>query len=175
MDFLWSPWRYDYMASTVSPDTPRSCVFCLGEDRSHDVERLILHRGELNFIILNLFPYTSGHLMVAPYAHLSSILSAPAEQSAEMMELAKQAVQALTDVYHPEGFNIGMNLGHVAGAGVRDHFHLHVVPRWAGDSNFMTITGETECCRRNSRPPTVDCNRGYDRCLVIRYASLPLG
>jgi ATP adenylyltransferase len=143
MDFIWSPWRYAYMASAAAQDGPRPCVFCVGEDRSHDEERLILYRGVLNFIILNLFPYTSGHLMVAPYAHLNSPVNAGADQAAEMMELAKKSINALTNVYHPEGFNVGMNLGHVAGAGVRDHFHLHVVPRWAGDSNFMTITGET--------------------------------
>jgi ATP adenylyltransferase len=143
MEFVWSPWRFQYMASLGAPDSARRCVFCIGEDPSHDAERLVLHRGKLNFIILNLFPYTSGHLMVAPYEHLNSIVSASAEQTGEMMDLTKMAVRALTDTYHPEGFNIGMNLGHVAGAGVRDHFHLHVVPRWAGDANFMTITGET--------------------------------
>jgi len=141
MEHLWTPWRYDYMASLgVKPST---CVFCVGEDRTHDSERLIVHRAVHNFVILNLFPYTSGHLMVAPYAHVKSVVEAPADHTAEMMELAKRAITALTDIYHPEGFNMGMNLGHVAGAGVREHFHLHVVPRWAGDANFMTITGET--------------------------------
>jgi ATP adenylyltransferase len=141
MEFIWSPWRYDYMASVGK--TSSSCVFCIGEDQTGDADRLVLHRGKFNFAILNLFPYTSGHLMVAPYAHLSTIVEASPEQAAEMMELTKKAIAALTTVYHPEGFNVGMNLGHVAGAGVRDHFHLHVVPRWAGDSNFMTILGET--------------------------------
>ena len=143
MEFIWSPWRYDYIASSGTRDVPSTCVFCIGEDRTQDAQRLILYRGNLNFIILNLFPYTSGHLMVAPYAHLSSVVNAPSEQTSEMMELAKRAISALTRVYRAEGFNVGMNLGHVAGAGVRDHFHLHVVPRWAGDSNFMTTTGET--------------------------------
>jgi ATP adenylyltransferase len=141
MEFIWSPWRYDYLASVGKP--PSSCVFCIGEDQTRDADRLVLHRGVHNFIILNLFPYTSGHLMVAPYAHLSTIIEAGPEQSAEMMELSKKAIAALTAIYRPEGFNVGMNLGHVAGAGVRDHFHLHVVPRWAGDSNFTTIIGET--------------------------------
>jgi ATP adenylyltransferase len=143
MEFIWSPWRYDYMASAGTPDVPRPCVFCIGEDRSQDQERLILYRGDQNFIILNLFPYTSGHLMIAPYAHWRSIVNASTDQTSEMMSFCKRAIEVLTSVYHPEGFNIGMNLGHVAGAGVREHFHLHVVPRWAGDSNFMTITGET--------------------------------
>lgn len=104
---------------------------------------MILLRGNHNFIILNLFPYTSGHLMIAPYEHLGSVTKANTEQTAEMMELSKRAITALQNVYHPEGFNLGMNLGHCAGAGVRDHFHLHVVPRWIGDANFMAITGET--------------------------------
>src|SRR5215831_2810438 len=141
MEFLWSPWRYDYMASVGSK--PSSCVFCIGEDASRDADRLILFRGTHNFVILNLFPYTSGHLMVAPYAHLSGLEAGPPEQTSEMMELAKRSMRALQKLYRPEGFNIGMNLGHAAGAGVRDHFHLHVVPRWFGDANFMSITGET--------------------------------
>ena len=141
MEFIWSPWRYDYMASAGKKTT--SCVFCITEDRTSDAERLILYRGTHNFLILNLFPYTSGHLMVAPYAHLSSVVDASTDQTAEMMELSKRAIQALTELYHPEGFNLGMNLGQCAGAGVKDHFHMHVVPRWSGDSNFMTVTGET--------------------------------
>ena len=141
MEFLWSPWRYTYMAS--AGEKTSSCVFCIAEAPNEDPQRLILHRGVHTFIILNLFPYTSGHLMIAPYAHISSPTLAPIEQTTEMMELAKRAMTAISGEYHPEGFNLGMNLGHVAGAGVRDHYHLHVVPRWAGDANFMTITGET--------------------------------
>jgi ATP adenylyltransferase len=141
MDFIWSPWRYDYLAS--SGGKPSSCVFCVSEDRNHDAERLIVFRGNHNFIILNLFPYTSGHLMVAPYEHLSTIAAAKSEQMCEMMLLAQRAVGALQALYGPEGFNLGMNIGTAAGAGIREHFHFHVVPRWAGDANFITITGET--------------------------------
>jgi len=141
MEYLWSPWRYDYIASAGKK--PSTCVFCVGEDQSLDEERLILFRGTHNFLILNLFPYTSGHLMVAPYAHIAELQESVTEQTAEMMDLARRAVRALKQVYGPEGFNIGMNLGHCAGAGVREHLHLHVVPRWVGDSNFVTITGET--------------------------------
>jgi ATP adenylyltransferase len=141
MEFLWSPWRFDYLASAGQKAS--SCVFCVGEDSSGDAERLIVFRGGLNFVILNLFPYTSGHLMIAPYAHLSSPADAPADQSAEMMELSKRAITALQKVYRPEGFNLGMNLGHAAGAGIRDHFHLHIVPRWTGDANYVSIIGET--------------------------------
>jgi ATP adenylyltransferase len=141
MDFVWSPWRYDYLAS-AGKKSP-SCVFCLDEDRSHDAERLIVFRGSNNFVILNLFPYTSGHVMVAPYEHLDTIAVAKAEQLSEMMQLAQRCIGALQKLYRPEGFNIGMNLGQAAGAGIREHFHLHVVPRWIGDANFMSIVGET--------------------------------
>jgi ATP adenylyltransferase len=156
MDFIWSPWRYDYLASggmsgaNASPigrshqDTkPSVCVFCVDEDRSRDAARLIVCRGAHNFIILNLFPYTSGHVMIAPYDHLDSIVAAAPDQLAEMMQLSQRAIAALQKLYGPEGFNLGMNLGSAAGAGIREHFHLHVVPRWTGDANFMTITGET--------------------------------
>jgi ATP adenylyltransferase len=141
MDFIWSPWRYDYLAS--GGKKPASCVFCLTQDRTHDADRLVVFRGIHNFIILNLFPYTSGHVMVAPYEHLDTIVSAKAEQLTEMMILSQRIISVLDKLYHPEGFNLGMNLGIAAGAGIREHFHLHVVPRWAGDSNFMTIAGET--------------------------------
>ena len=141
MDFIWSPWRYDYLAS-AGKKSP-SCVFCVEENRSHDADRLIVFRGSHNFIILNLFPYTSGHVMVAPYEHLDTIAVAKAEQLSEMMQLAQRCIGALQKLYRPEGFNIGMNLGQAAGAGIREHFHLHVVPRWVGDANFMSIIGET--------------------------------
>ncbi len=141
MEFLWSPWRYAYIASAGTPIS--ACVFCIGEDQTRDSERLVLYRGHHNFIILNMFPYTSGHLMIAPYAHIASIAESSADQTTEMMELAKRAITALKSEYRPEGFNVGMNLGLVAGAGVRDHYHLHIVPRWAGDANFMTVVGET--------------------------------
>jgi len=141
MDFIWSPWRYDYLASggVKAP----SCVFCVGEDRTHDSERLIVFRGTHNFDILNLFPYTSGHLMVAPYEHLDTIVSAKADQLTEMMQLSQKSIAVLQKLYRADGFNIGMNLGSAAGAGIREHFHLHVVPRWMGDANFMSIVGET--------------------------------
>jgi ATP adenylyltransferase len=141
MEFLWSPWRYDYIASAGKK--PATCVFCVGQDPKFDAERLILFRGIHNFIILNLFPYTSGHLMVAPFAHIAEFQDVDPATAAEMMDLSRRAVLALTDVYRPEGFNMGMNLGYCAGAGVREHLHLHIVPRWVGDSNFVSVIGET--------------------------------
>jgi ATP adenylyltransferase len=141
MDFIWSPWRYEYLAS--GGRKPPSCVFCVNDDPTHDADRLIVFRGTHNFIILNLFPYTSGHVMVAPYAHLNTIASAQPDQLAEMMELCQKIVAALQKLYQPDGFNLGMNLGTAAGAGIREHFHLHVVPRWTGDANFISVVGET--------------------------------
>ena len=141
MDFIWSPWRYTYLASGGT--RPASCVFCVTEDRTHDADRLIVYRGIHNFVILNLFPYTAGHVMVAPYEHLDNIVGAKPEQLSEMMQLSQRVIVALQKLYRPEGFNIGMNLGGAAGAGIREHIHLHVVPRWTGDANFITITGET--------------------------------
>ena len=141
MDFIWSPWRYDYLASGGAK--PSTCVFCVTADRTHDAERLIVFRGDHNFVILNLFPYTSGHVMVAPYEHLDTITLARPEQLTEMMQLAQRLLPVLQKLYKPDGFNLGMNLGQAAGAGIREHFHLHVVPRWIGDANFMGITAET--------------------------------
>ena len=141
MDYIWSPWRYDYLAS--GGKRPPACVFCVNDDTSSDAERLIVFRGTHNFIILNLFPYTSGHVMVAPYEHLDTMALAKAEQLTEMMLFSQRIIAALQKLYRPEGFNLGMNLGIAAGAGIREHFHLHVVPRWVGDANFMSVVGET--------------------------------
>jgi len=121
-----------------------SCIFCDAvKNPADDEKHFILHRGTHNFVILNLYPYISGHLMVVPYAHLGELDSAPKEATDEMMDLAKRSQSALREVYRPEGFNLGMNLGQAAGAGIADHIHLHIMPRWAGDTNFMTSVAET--------------------------------
>ncbi|MFY9558498.1 MAG: HIT domain-containing protein [Blastocatellia bacterium] len=140
MEHIWSPWRYKYIASA---DREEGCVLCRIEQEHKDQENYVIHRAELNFIILNLFPYTSGHLMIVPYEHQASLAAASGAATTEMIELAKRAQLALETEYHPDGFNIGMNLGRSAGAGVADHLHLHVVPRWSGDANFVSIVGET--------------------------------
>ena len=120
------------------------CIFCQAHANSADDEKnLVLYRGTHSFVILNLYPYVSGHLMVAPYAHIGELDATPKEVSDEMMDLAKRSQTALRAVYAPEGFNLGMNLGRAAGAGVADHIHLHVMPRWVGDTNFMTAVGDT--------------------------------
>jgi ATP adenylyltransferase len=139
MDFLWSPWRFQYVSTAESQ---QGCVFCEALRRD-DESVLILHRGRENFIIMNLFPYTTAHLMVAPNQHLASLADAPKTITDEMMDLTKWCQTILEAVYHPHGFNLGMNLGRAAGAGIADHFHLHIVPRWIGDTNFTTVIGET--------------------------------
>jgi len=140
---LWSPWRAKYIASGVDAQSA-TCVFCdIGSREEDDAKNYVVFRGQLNFVILNLFPYTTGHLLVIPYAHLGEFDSAPKEVTDEMMDLAKRSQTALRGVYQPAGFNLGMNLGAVAGAGIVDHIHVHVLTRWGGDTNFMTTVGET--------------------------------
>ena len=143
MDRLWSPWRARYIASGVDSQSSE-CVFCrIANDAEHDEENLVVHRGRLAFVVLNLYPYISGHMMVVPYLHTGEFDSTPKEITDEMMDLTKRAQAALREAYSPAGFNVGMNLGAAAGAGVVDHIHIHVLPRWAGDTNFMTTVGET--------------------------------
>ena len=140
MDHLWSPWRYKYI---TSGERELGCLLCRIDREHKDAENYVVHRARLNFILLNLFPYTSGHLMIVPYEHQASLAALEESTTTEMIELAKRAQTALGAEYHPDGFNIGMNLGGSAGAGVADHLHLHVVPRWTGDANFVSIIGET--------------------------------
>ena len=147
MDILWSPWRYDYIKSGSSDEhgqPPSSCVFCaLKEEAGDDESKAILHRGRYNFVVLNIYPYISGHLLIVPYEHLGELDAAPKETTDELIDLAKRAQTLLRETYRPHGFNLGMNLGRAAGAGVADHIHLHVMPRWTGDTNFMSTIGET--------------------------------
>lgn len=119
------------------------CVFCEVLEAGDDAQSHILFRGVWNFVIMNIYPYNNGHLMIVPFQHVASPLDAPKEQTDEMMELLKRCQTALAGAYNPEGFNVGMNLGKCAGAGVLEHYHLHIVPRWGGDTNYMTVFGET--------------------------------
>jgi ATP adenylyltransferase len=153
MDVVRSPWRSAYVTqSTAEP----GCVFCRALEGAAGDESLVVHQGDANFIVMNLYPYNAGHVMVAPRRHIGSLAEATAEELGEMMSLARRLEGVLGEVYRPDGVNIGMNLGRSAGAGVLGHIHLHVVPRWNGDTNFMTVVGETrvipedpaEACRR---------------------------
>ena len=139
MDHLWSPWRLAYITGGASTG---GCVFCAALSDASAAD-LIVHRGAACFVILNLFPYNNGHLMVIPNRHIATLASATADELREMMMLTRDAEVALTEAYAPHGMNMGINLGKPAGAGVLDHVHLHVVPRWHGDTNFMTVVGTT--------------------------------
>jgi ATP adenylyltransferase len=142
MDYLWTPWRYQYMAQVTGGKQP-ACIFCDALARNNDAETFIVHRGAKAFVILNRFPYTSGHVMIVPYAHVAELHLCDAASLGEMLELAQRMEAIYKANYKPDGMNLGMNLGRAAGAGVAGHLHLHMLPRWIGDSNFMTVTGET--------------------------------
>lgn len=140
MDYLWTPWRYHYVSRAGEK---QSCLFCAALERGNDEEMLIVHRARHNFVLLNRYPYTTGHCMVAPYDHVGQLEQAAPETLAEMIHLCQHLQRAFTAEYKPDGYNLGMNLGKIAGAGVADHLHMHVLPRWAGDTSFMTTVGET--------------------------------
>jgi ATP adenylyltransferase len=142
MDYLWSPWRFKYMEEVAQGKQPE-CFLCDAVKSTRDEETLVVNRGKKIFAILNRYPYTSGHLMIVPYAHVAELHLCDAEALQEMMEMAQRVETAFRTSYKPDGINLGMNLGKAAGAGVEGHLHLHVLPRWFGDTNFMTVTGET--------------------------------
>jgi ATP adenylyltransferase len=140
MEHLWSPWRMEYIEHH---DKENGCVFCQAQAMPDGAENLIAYRGKRAYVILNRYPYTSGHLMVNPFVHVSSLEELDAETRAEMMELTSQCTTILKKIYKPHGFNVGVNMGEAAGAGVLGHVHIHIVPRWKGDTNFMSTVGAT--------------------------------
>lgn len=142
MDHLWTPWRYQYMKEAASGTQP-ACIFCDAAARKDDAETLVVYRGQKTFIILNRYPYTSGHAMIVPYAHVAELSACDPAALDEMMRLAQRVEAAYQANYKNDGMNLGMNLGRAAGAGVTGHVHLHILPRWFGDANFMSVAGET--------------------------------
>ena len=138
MDILWAPWRMDYI---LGPK-PECCVFCLPEHREQDEERLVLYRGRHVFVIMNKFPYNSGHLMVTPLRHVMDFCDLTVDEHTELFSMSQKTVTILRELSEPEGFNLGFNLGGAAGAGIKEHVHFHIVPRWNGDSSFMAVLGE---------------------------------
>jgi ATP adenylyltransferase len=137
---IWAPWRLEYVQAA---DEEPGCIFCLARD-GEDAARLVVHRGERAFVLLNKFPYASGHLMVAPVRHVGEFGELADEEALELHRLAASGVAALAETFGPQGYNLGWNLGRIAGAGVLDHVHLHVVPRWAGDTNFMPVLADVK-------------------------------
>jgi ATP adenylyltransferase len=143
MDYLWTPWRYAYITNAAKGEVSADrCIFC-ELPKLPDAEAKIVHRGEHCYVILNSFPYTSGHVMVVPFAHLDELQKLPSAAAEEMIGLCQKMEGVLRQVYSPDGINVGMNIGRAAGAGVAGHVHMHVLPRWVGDTNFMTVTGES--------------------------------
>ena len=140
MDYLWTPWRYAYVSTA---DKAPGCIFCEAQKSADDRAVRIVYRGRHCFVILNTYPYTPGHAMVVPYAHLDELQKLPAEAAQEMMALSQRMEGALRGLYHPDGINLGMNIGKAAGAGVAGHIHMHVLPRWVADANFVSVIGET--------------------------------
>jgi ATP adenylyltransferase len=153
MDVVRSPWRSAYVTRSSNDE---GCVFCRAVANASAPDSLVVHEGDLSFVVMNLYPYNAGHVMVVPRRHLGSLQEATADELADLMRLATRLERVLAEVYRPDGINVGMNLGRPAGAGILGHIHLHVVPRWTGDTNFMTVVGETrvipedpvEACRR---------------------------
>ena len=142
MDHLWAPWRMEYVQTPDKED--EKCIFCLDSDQSNDKVNLIIKREEHAFIMMNKYPYNNGHLMVSPFTHTSEFDELSRDVQVEMMDLLTSSMKCLRNAITPDGFNMGANFGTVAGAGIKDHLHFHIVPRWNGDTNFMPVTGNTK-------------------------------
>ena len=142
MQTLFTPWRFSYLTAPKSA-TPSGCIFCIAASSDDTRQTLTLYRGADALVMMNRYPYTNGHLMVAPIAHDARLFESADRSLKALIRLTAEAQRILSDVYRPDGFNVGMNFGQIAGAGVADHYHLHIVPRWSGDVNFMTVTAET--------------------------------
>ncbi len=138
MNQLWAPWRMEYILS----EKEKECLFCVKPKEEKDRDNLILYRYKNTFVIMNKYPYNNGHIMVVPYRHVSTLEGLSDEELFELMKVTSYSIKCIKEVYNPEGFNIGINLGEAAGAGIEEHLHIHIVPRWAGDSSFMTVIGE---------------------------------
>lgn len=162
MKQLWSPWRINY----IRGERPTDCVLCDAPRLKDSPDTLVLFRGQHSYVMMNRYPYTNGHLMVIPYAHAAMLTDVPSDAQVEMLQEINMSIEVLQEVMNPQGFNVGLNLGASAGAGIRDHIHFHVVPRWVGDTNFMAVVGETnviveglmECFAQLK--PAFDCRCG---------------
>jgi ATP adenylyltransferase len=140
MKYLWAPWRMEY----IEMEKPKGCILCEKPKQDNDAENYILYRGGKNFIILNIYPYNPGHLMIAPYRHISSLEEMTEEERNEHFDIVSRSVEVLRRELNPDGFNLGTNIGRAAGAGIADHVHTHIVPRWQGDTNYMTVVSDTK-------------------------------
>jgi ATP adenylyltransferase len=161
MQHLWAPWRMEF----IKAPKPSSCFFCeaAAAGPSDDPVHLVLARGEQALVILNRYPYNNGHLMIAPYAHLANLEDLPVATANELTALTQRSLRVLREVLAPQGFNLGINLGKIAGAGVADHVHQHVVPRWDGDTNFMPVIAETKVLNESLTKSYRELRAGFDR------------
>ncbi len=162
MKKLWAPWRFKYI---LHVDVKDRCIFCDKPKGEPNEENLVLYKGKHAFIIMNLFPYNSGHVMVAPYKHTSKLSELSEEELLEIMKLVNASMEAIELAYSPQGFNVGMNLGRSAGAGIEDHIHVHVVPRWIGDTNFMPIIADTKVIPEGLKESYAKLKLNLDRIL----------
>ena len=158
---MWAPWRMSYV-STPPEERPAGCVFCDLPTQADDTATYILRRGRLAFVIMNLYPYNNGHLMVVPYAHEAVLTALAPEVVREMMELTQLSQQVVHNAMRPQGFNLGMNQGRAAGAGIDEHLHLHIVPRWVGDTNFMPVVGDTRVMPQHLDETYALLRKGFD-------------
>ncbi len=140
MKQIWAPWRIEY----IQMEKPEGCILCEKPGQNSDATNYILYRGDKNFVIMNSYPYNSGHLMIAPYRHIANLEELTDEELHEHIEIVSRSVKVLRQVFNPDGFNIGMNVGRIAGAGIDKHIHTHIVPRWEGDTNFMPVLSDTK-------------------------------
>lgn len=143
MDRLWTPWRYRYIAAHTRETSQDHCIFCAQSAAQQDEKYFVVLRAQRNFVMLNLYPYTNGHLLIAPYEHVAALSDAHPDTLVEMMQLSVRCEAALQKLYNPDGINLGMNLGEAAGAGVAGHIHMHMLPRWSGDASFLSTVAET--------------------------------
>ena len=158
---IWAPWRLEYVKDAAK-DNEDECIFCAKPAADDDEANLIVHRGQRCFVIPNLFPYTNGHLMVAPYEHVGALQGLDAETVAELMALGQSAMRRLEQVYSPQGYNVGFNQGRIAGAGFENHIHMHVVPRWGGDTNFMPVLADTRVMPQTLQQSYEALRGGFD-------------
>ena len=165
MERLWSPWRLAYVTGAVTPSS--GCIFCDAAVPPSDPERadLVLVRGRLSYVLLNLYPYNNGHLMIAPNRHVASLAGATPEELSELMRFTCDAEIALTEAYQPQGINVGINIGRPAGAGIVDHLHIHLVPRWTGDTSFISVLGHTRVLPEELRDTTKRLRPIFERLL----------
>lgn len=163
-DIMWAPWRMAYISAEKDHgyEGP-ACVFCDLPAERDDARTYILHRGRLAFLIMNLYPYNNGHLMAVPYAHVDSLRALPAETLTEMVQLVQRSQEVIHEAMRPQGFNIGVNEGRAAGAGIADHVHMHLVPRWVGDTNFMPALGDTRVMPQHLDETYALLRRGFER------------